>query len=253
MLKADLVVAVEANPALCEELKTKYSKEVLEGRLIVENCVLAPTAQEEVEFFVPIDGLPGLSDHHSTFADPNTLKGPFKGRHKYNSIFLRSETPANIVRRYGSPFYIKIDVEHYDRDILRNLFQSHIFPRHISAESHSITVLAELVATGNYKMFKLVEGHSISETYDGRLFNIEKKRILKDRQLASADQARGLLTYDSKKVTVLRFPIGSSGPFGDDIDGNWLTPDELFQRLQASGLGWKDIHAKRTREKQEDG
>lgn len=251
MLKADLVVAVEANPELCNELIAKYSKEVSEGRLIVENCVLSTAEQEKVEFFIPMRGLPGLSDHHSTFADPDTLKEPFRGRHKYNTIHLRSKTPASIVSRHGKPYYIKVDVEHYDRHILRNLFQSQIFPRYISAESHSITILAELIATGKYDMFKLVEGHSVSEVYDNRLFDIRKKRMLKDRHPTLAGQASGLFTNDSEKQAVIRFPIGSSGPFGDDIDGEWLTPDGLFQKLQASGLGWKDIHAKRTRKRQQ--
>jgi hypothetical protein len=110
-----------------------------------------------------------------------------------------------------------------------------------------------LIAAGNYEMFKLVEGHSVPEIYDGRLFDIEKKRMSQDRNLASVDQASGLFTYDRDKEIAIRFPIGSSGPFGDDIDGNWLTPDELFQKLQASGLGWKDIHAKRTRERRQNG
>ena len=39
-MKSDLVVAVEANPQLCNETTDKFKNEILEGRLIVENCIV---------------------------------------------------------------------------------------------------------------------------------------------------------------------------------------------------------------------
>ena len=39
------------------------------------------------------------------------------------------------------------------------------------------------------------------------------------------------------------FPHHSAGPFGNDISGPWMTPDNFFRVLALVGLGWKDIHA----------
>jgi hypothetical protein len=39
------------------------------------------------------------------------------------------------------------------------------------------------------------------------------------------------------------FPHHSGGPFGNDIDGPWMTPESFFRLLAFAGLGWKDIHA----------
>ena len=41
------------------------------------------------------------------------------------------------------------------------------------------------------------------------------------------------------------FPDHSSGPFGDDLAGEWMSADEVFHYLSEYGLGWKDIHASR--------
>ena len=38
--KADIVVAVEANPSLCQHIANRFSPVINDGRLFVENCVL---------------------------------------------------------------------------------------------------------------------------------------------------------------------------------------------------------------------
>ena len=40
LLKADTVVAVEANPRLCQIIKNKFDKEISKKNLIVENSVV---------------------------------------------------------------------------------------------------------------------------------------------------------------------------------------------------------------------
>jgi hypothetical protein len=40
--KADIVVAVEANPSLCIEIEKKFVSELRDGKLFIENCVLTP-------------------------------------------------------------------------------------------------------------------------------------------------------------------------------------------------------------------
>ena len=40
LMKADEVIAVEANPNLCDLIKNRFPKEIIDGRLKVENCVI---------------------------------------------------------------------------------------------------------------------------------------------------------------------------------------------------------------------
>ena len=121
----------------------------------------------------------------------------------------------------GNPYYIKIDIEHYDAQILRALFSAGVFPPFISAELHSIEVFALLVAQGGYNAFKLVDGGSVSRVYSNRLITCENEQ----------------------KQVKLSFPFHAAGPFGNDVDGVWMTADNFLRVLALEGLGWKDIHA----------
>jgi hypothetical protein len=42
------------------------------------------------------------------------------------------------------------------------------------------------------------------------------------------------------------FPYHSAGPFGEDIDGEWMSASYMIRLLAIVGLGWKDIHASRS-------
>jgi hypothetical protein len=53
LIKGDIVVAVEANPVLCEGIKQRFANEIQRGRLFLESCVV--TADEglgSVDFYV---------------------------------------------------------------------------------------------------------------------------------------------------------------------------------------------------------
>ena len=47
LLKADVVVAVDANPKLCEIIKVKFDKEIKQNRLVVENCIITTKKSNE--------------------------------------------------------------------------------------------------------------------------------------------------------------------------------------------------------------
>ena len=120
------------------------------------------------------------------------------------------------------PFYIKIDLEHYDHFILKEIFLSNIFPEYISAECHNEEVFNLMINQVNYSHFKIVKGN----------FNSEKTKI---RNLNNVE-------VDWK------FPIHSAGPCCDDISGLWIEKD-LFKQIffLNGGRGWFDIHAKKIR------
>ena len=53
LMKADIVVAVEASPKLCDEIGQRFGDEVKSGRLFIENCVLnAENATGDVPFYI---------------------------------------------------------------------------------------------------------------------------------------------------------------------------------------------------------
>jgi len=206
--KADLVVAVEANPDLCRQIEKRFANEIEQKSVVVENFVVTDgTMSGDVLFY------PHKFNHVlSQLPMPNDIT-------QFEEMLLPSKSVMELISTHGDPYYIKIDIEHYDAAILRALFTRNISPPYISAESHSTEVFALLVALGKYNAFKLVEGTYVAHTY--------RQHTITTR--------RGPETYS--------FPRHSSGPFGDDIPGHWMTADNFFRLLAFVNLGWKDIHA----------
>jgi FkbM family methyltransferase len=208
--KGDLVIAVEANPKLSALIRSRFEQEIAHGRLVVINCVLDKQASDvPVPFYVH-----RTEDVRSQFPKPagNEL-------HEFESILVQSRTASSIIEKYGCPHYVKLDVEGYDQVVLEEIFSAGIRPEFISAESHNIEIFALLLTRGGYQSFKLLDGASIAREY----FN----HPLQTRA--------GTERYS--------FPHHSAGPFGPDIKGPWLTPNNFLYLLAYQGLGWKDIHA----------
>lgn len=208
--KSDVVVAVEANPDLCRQITERFAEEIRAKRLIVENCVLTTKSQDaEVEFYL-----------HKTNHVLSQLGVPTQELlQEFDRVSLPAFSVLEILRKHGDPYYIKIDLEGCDAGILRTLFANAIRPPFISAESHDIEIFSLFVASGRYDAFKLVDGPTVSTKYHSHPISVDG----------------GTELYS--------FPDHSAGPFGDDIDGPWMTGQSFFRLLAFEGLGWKDIHA----------
>ena len=205
LLKSDLVIAVEANPKLCEIIKKNFKKDIDNGKLVVENCIVTVLPDNEDRDFY-------LHRHHnvlSQFLAPNKSI-----LDQYLQVKLRSRNIISIIKDYGEPYYIKIDLEHYDSYILKELLLRNIYPKYLSIESHSGEIIDIIIQNGKYKSFKLVDGSQVPKRYKNRIINN--------------------INYS--------FPIHSAGPFGNDIDGQWMEEKNFLFLLSVVGFGWKDSH-----------
>ena len=212
LLKCDKVIAIEANPELCTEIADRFQYEIECGRLIIRNGVIVTSEinSNQVPFYIH-----KFNHVLSQFPKPDdTLIQNF------NQYFLPTINIKELVKEYGIPFYVKIDIENYDHILLRDFLRNDIKPEFISAESHSIDTFAGLVSLG-YNSFKLVIGETVNAQY--RNHNVITKS--------------GFIKYS--------FPYHSAGPFGEDINGNWMSKTELLYFIVTEGLGWYDIHARK--------
>jgi FkbM family methyltransferase len=209
LLKAARVVGVEANPALCELVQRRFPREIKAGRLVVLNVALAEhESTEPISFYV----------HKTNHGLSQLLRPSDEELEDFEEIAVACRTPAGIVREFGEPSYIKIDVEYFDVAVLKNLFAAGIFPPEISAESHSAEVFACLLGNG-YRSFNLVDGPSLTKRYG----------------------TATIMTPDGPRT--FHFSQDSAGPFGEDIHGPWEDGNTFLYTLAIAGLGWKDIHA----------
>lgn len=212
LMKAERVVAVEANPVLAYQISQRFADAIAAGRLSVVACALTTgPSGVTVPFYVH-------RQNHvlSQFPEPHPSV-----RDRYDAITVPSLNVVNLFTAFGEPHYVKIDIEHYDQVILRSMFENGVKPPYISAESHSIEIFALLLGLGGYAAYKMVDGATVPQRYQ----NVE------------IHTAAGIQSYS--------FPAHAAGPFGDDIHGPWMTPENFFRVLAYAGLGWKDIHASR--------
>lgn len=207
LLKSDIVIAIEANPELIDCINSRFQDQIKAGRLIVYGCVLTVNKEcDEVEFFI-----------HKYNNMLSQLTRPIDVEN-YTSVLLPSKNILQIIHENGDPFYIKIDIEYYDYEILKYLFASNVTPPFISAEAHDLKIF-EIMLSGGYKSFNLVNGNTV------------------DIEFSDAVVACG-----SNKVKY-KFPRHSAGPFGEDLRKPWLPPRMFSKLMMIEGYGWKDIHA----------
>jgi FkbM family methyltransferase len=207
--KSRKVVAVEANPVLIKQIEARFSEEILSGKLSVEHCVLTTENKGEMVSFY-------IHKHNHVLSQFPRPEESFIA--DFDETMIKSRNIRDIISRYGNPYYIKIDLENYDQAILMELLRHGIKPKFLSAESHSIEVFALLVSLG-YASFNLVDGAMVHKNYANHF------------------------VATSSGMKLYAFPHHSAGPFGEDIKGHWMTPENFLRLLAFEGLGWKDIHA----------
>lgn len=204
LLKFEKVVAIEANPELTKLICDRFKEEILQGRVFVENCAVSLN-NDIVKFYIH-------KNNHvlSQIYVPENLDD-------FNIIEIESKTPSSIIKKYGDPEYIKIDIEFADKDIIYDLFINNIYPNYISAEVQDISVFSLLTSSDKYKKFKLLDGSTISSRYSN-------------------------ITVNNQSYS---FPHHSAGPMFEDINSKEMDKTQLFYKLASEKIGWKDIHAKK--------
>ena len=204
------VVGIDAHTGLCAQCEVRFKDEIAQGRMRILNVGVG--AQEGTLEFYQND----LEDPISTFQPKRWTDRSWKA-----PVPVAVRKLSSIIREVGEPYFVKIDVEFLDHLVLIDLLRAGILPKYISAEAQLIDVYCALVTMG-YESFKLVEGATIPQTF-------------RDRPLQALDGS----TFRHE------FSAVSSGPFAEDLPGDWLNKDQALRRLLEIGLGWIDLHGRR--------
>lgn len=134
LIKAERVVAVEANPKLARIISERYATEILSGRLVVENAVLVNgKGGEAVPFYINI-----RNHRMSRFPEPIAPLEYGSDPSHYEKVHLTSLGVCELVERYGHADSMKIDLEYHDMTILKGMFSNGIFPSRLSVEAQDI-------------------------------------------------------------------------------------------------------------------
>jgi len=110
------VIAVEANPTLFEECRSRFPGEIAAGRLqVLHRCV--SDVREEVTFFI------NANDGWSSFIEPIGRRGG-----NYEGLTMVTVPLDELLREFGVPYFMKVDVEGAEDRLLRALRRNSVRP-----------------------------------------------------------------------------------------------------------------------------
>jgi FkbM family methyltransferase len=212
------VVAVEASPVLVEKAGRELAEYVASGQLIIEPVGLGEK-EGQFTFYLNQD-----NDQWSSF-DP--VWGTRNGT-RYEEIPVACVRPQTLFEKYGIPYYLKIDIEGSDIAVVRALHDFPDRPRYISIEENQTYYFAELWAVG-CRSFKLINQRDRSD-------------------FACPNPPR------EGRYVETSFQGNSSGPFGEETAGEWLSLDFALEKYLTEirspsrgylvGHDWYDIHGR---------
>lgn len=212
------VVAVEANPLLVAETRKKLAAFIATGQLIIEPIGLGRSDGEFI-FYQNLD-----NDHWSSF---DKTWGTRNGT-RYRELPVKCVTPQWLFRKYGMPYYLKIDIEGSDIEVVRALHEFAARPRFISIEEHEENYFQELWSVG-CRAFKIVDQRALST------IKCPKPPLEGCYVNASFDGT-------------------TSGPFGEEAPGPWMTLEQALEKYTneirsptrgyLAGDSWFDIHGR---------
>ena len=263
------VVAVEADPTLIEDARKRFPDEVRDGRLILLNCAIGD-ADGKATFWV--------CPHNRAW---NSFTREVTARHGYpvEPIDVPVRRFKGILAQYGVPYYLKIDIEGYDRACLEDIDPADR-PRYVSWEVSSLEDMV-LVRSKGYNAFKCISQATFLTLEVGRARGsrkttrkhaftsrlralvrkmpavhrvaraVSERRRGKDPEGKAAVYTVSTIHWDGKSWS---FPLGSAGPFGPDLPGEWKAMEvaayeyydywlHTASRADMAGRDWFDMHA----------
>lgn len=215
------VVGVEAVPALCEIASLACAQYLKDGRLHIVQKALARQSNEMIPFYVTAE-----KDDWGSADRLNAEKGLYTA----SEITVPTITLNEILADFGSPYYVKCDIEGGDAIFVEQLAATDVRPSFVSIELTSTLDLSRLASLG-YRQFQLVnqwinphrqppiparEGRYVHVNFFGEMSGLFGRELPEDKW--------------SDLDTVMKLYL------------DWRS---LRERDPDLGVGWLDVHARR--------
>ena len=220
------VVAIEADPELCAQARSRFDTAIADGRLTIVNVGI--TRDPGVMNFWICEEKREWNSFDRKIASRDGLP--------HHAIPVPCQTFGWVLRHFGMPQTLKIDIEGHDRLCVEALADFPTQPAYLSVELGNIDEFINQLGALGYDGFKCISQ-----------FN---------HQPLELDPAVGSPLADTRDI-----PPGASGPIGEDTPGAWLNADEArrtyhhFKDACARGESspywygkaysfWVDLHAR---------
>ncbi len=221
------VVAIDADVNLVEKARAKYADYAAKDKFKVLNYAISNVNDETVTF------------HISKESVWNSLKTEIAERRDTldKEVQVRTKLLSKLFEEYGVPHYCKIDIEGYDNICLQTLMAAKEKPAYISVESEclaegevisneeALNTLISLQELG-YSKFKLVDQKTLSSlTLDDKFYFPGHIRMFKKifPKKSQREKYKEKFNYE--------FLPGATGPFGEEIEGEWMNFEKAKRTL----------------------
>ena len=225
------VVAVEAVPGLVEAARLRFRASIEAKRMIIENVGIAHR-RGELPFWV--------CDSHSEWSsfDRSIASRDGSPHHRITVPCVRFD---ELLQQHGIPYYLKIDIEGNDALCLDAL-RPECLPTFISVEATDTGLLDRLHALGYTKFKCISQFHYLPlqrpESPAHRALSLAQRALRSRTSLGRVFRKLGGLqlarTYaaTSRQRGGWQFRLGSSGPFGEELPGRWLSIGEMRETYE---------------------
>jgi len=227
------VVAIDANPALIERVRQQFPEMVAAHRLELVHAAIAREAGE-------CDLCLSASDDGSSSIFAGEVTDPA------GTIRVPCLPLTSIFQRFGTPFYLKVDIQGADRFCLEALNLSDS-PRYLSWEAGPDALeCLDIAHKLGYDAFKCIDQTVFREI--AYLSSFRGRILRRWRRRTGIETDRGI-----RRLGWTFTPGHSSGPFGEDTDGAWRPFEQMqrewlkFQnrfRTLSRPPAWYDFHAR---------
>jgi len=228
------VLGIEPNPALVATIRKRFSREIESGHLKILNVAVAEE-ETEMPFWVCL-----TDDRLSTLNSADAARSD-----AVREIRVPCRKFRSILDEHGVPFFMKIDIQGNDRQCIEALHRGEL-PRFVSIEFLiSDMCLLKLMRERGFTRFKLISQRDFLPLELPFVREARKiqfiERLNQSRRLPlRAFRRLGGQRWINRRFARCRrssdgwiFPLGSSGPFGNDLPGRWLDWEEICTTTQA--------------------
>jgi FkbM family methyltransferase len=204
LTKGYRVVAFEADPRSVALCQWRFKTEISSSRLnIVSGAISEDTLPGSIKFYVD-QKKPVWSTTCENWSQRNNRLGV-----KRTAIEVPKIDIKKTFVEFGTPYYLKIDVEGVDRHVLRMLSGLPDRPKYLSFESDKVS-FDDLVADLDF-----------TERLGYRQFKVVQQATIPGRVVTTSNLSGRTFSY--------RFEEHASGGFGDDAEGPWVTKQEAIE------------------------
>jgi len=196
------VVAIEADPELCTLTGERFSADLASGQLTIVNKAVSNSSGSVTLY------------KNTSYGTWNTIRRDWAQRNRElgtDSIPVEVEavTLCDLLETFGTPYYLKIDVEGMDLTALETIAGLRERPKYASIESDKTSFAGlrrefELFKQLGYDSFKIVPQH----------------KVFRQKPPHPAREGRYI---------DFAFEDGATGLFGEEAPGSWLSADDALE------------------------